>query len=42
MPRIGELIGGSAREDRHDVLLKRMEENKLQPEQYRWYLDLRK
>jgi asparaginyl-tRNA synthetase len=42
MPRIGELIGGSAREDRHDVLLQRMADNKLEPGPYRWYLDLRK
>jgi asparaginyl-tRNA synthetase len=38
----GEIIGGSVREDDHDTLLQRIEENDLQAENYRWYLDLRK
>ncbi|MBO8436343.1 MAG: asparagine--tRNA ligase [Spirochaetes bacterium] len=41
-PRLGEIIGGSEREYRHDVLLARMAELGLKPEDYWWYLDLRK
>lgn len=39
---VGELIGGSQREERLDMLLARMEELKLDPENYWWYLDLRR
>ena len=42
VPRLGEIIGGSQREERHDVLLSRMQESGLQPDTYWWYLDLRK
>jgi len=42
VPGIGEIIGGSQREERLDVLLSRMEELKLNPEDYWWYLDLRR
>lgn len=42
VPGIGELIGGSQREERLDVLEKRMEELGLNKEDYWWYLDLRK
>ena len=42
VPGIGEIIGGSQREDDYDKLLKRMEELKLNPEDYQFYLDLRK
>jgi asparaginyl-tRNA synthetase len=42
VPRIGELIGGSQREDRYDVLVSRIEEHGLRKEDYWWYLDLRK
>lgn len=42
VPGIGELIGGSQREDRLDVLTAKMKEFKLNPEDYWWYLDLRK
>ena len=42
VPGIGELIGGSQREERMDVLTKRMEECSLKPEDYKSYLDLRK
>ncbi len=42
VPGIGELIGGSQREERLDVLTKRMEEMGLSPEDYSWYLDLRR
>ncbi len=38
----GELVGGSQREDNLDELLKRIEEHKLSPELFEWYLDLRK
>jgi asparaginyl-tRNA synthetase len=38
----GEIIGGSQREDDYDRLLARITEQKLDPEAYRWYLDLRK
>jgi asparaginyl-tRNA synthetase len=38
----GEIIGGSQREDSYDKLLARIEEQGLDPEAYRWYLDLRR
>jgi asparaginyl-tRNA synthetase len=38
----GEIIGGSQREDSYDRLLARINELGLDPEVYRWYLDLRK
>lgn len=41
-PGIGEIIGGSAREDRLDVLTKRMVAQGFDLEQYAWYLDLRR
>ncbi len=41
-PRLGEIIGGSEREYRYDVLLDRMKELGLDPAAYWWYLDLRK
>lgn len=42
VPGIGELIGGSQREEREDILLARMKEMNLRPEDYGWYLDLRR
>lgn len=42
VPGIGELIGGSQREERLDLLEKRMEECGLDKEEYKYYLDLRK
>ena len=42
VPGIGEIIGGSQREDDYDKLLARMEEMGLNPEEYGFYLDLRK
>ncbi len=42
VPGIGELLGGSQREENYDVLLQRMEECGLNPEDYWWYLELRK
>jgi len=42
VPGIGELIGGSEREERHDVLLERIRSLGLDEKLYWWYLDLRK
>lgn len=42
VPSIGEIIGGSQREERHDVLVKKIKEFNLNPEDYWWYLELRK
>ncbi|MBR1841195.1 MAG: asparagine--tRNA ligase [Alphaproteobacteria bacterium] len=42
VPRIGELIGGSQREERYDVLLKRIKELGMDEKTYAWYLDSRK
>lgn len=42
VPGVGELIGGSQREERMDVLLNRMSELGLDPDDYWWYLELRK
>jgi len=42
VPGIGEIIGGSQREERIDVLVRRMNELELDPEDYWWYLDLRR
>ena len=42
VPGIGEIIGGSQREENYDVLVERMNEMGLDPKDYDWYLDLRK
>ena len=42
VPGIGEIIGGSQREERLEVLEARMRELKLEPADYWWYLDLRR
>jgi asparaginyl-tRNA synthetase len=42
VPRIGEIIGGSQREERLEILEARMQAAGLNPEDYWWYLDLRK
>jgi asparaginyl-tRNA synthetase len=42
VPKVGEIIGGSQREERLDVLTQRMLEQGLNPEDYWWYLDLRR
>ena len=42
VPGAGEIIGGSQREEREDVLLERIEEFGLNKEDYWWYLELRK
>ena len=41
VPRIGEIVGGSEREERHDVLSARLKELGLDEKNYWWYLDLR-
>ena len=41
-PGIGEIIGGSQREERLDVLSQRLQDLGLAPEAYHWYLDLRR
>ena len=41
VPGIGEIIGGSQREERYEVLERRLAELKMNQEDYRWYLDLR-
>jgi asparaginyl-tRNA synthetase len=41
LPGIGEIIGGSQREERYDVLVSRMQEMQLNLDEYSWYLDLR-
>ncbi len=42
VPGIGEVIGGSQREERLDALLENLSYHKLRPEDYWWYVDLRK
>jgi len=42
VPGVGEIIGGSQREERYDVLKARIEETGMTAEDYWWYLELRK
>lgn len=42
VPSVGEIIGGSQREERFDLLVKRINELGLKEEDYSWYLDLRR
>ncbi|KAK7369870.1 hypothetical protein VNO80_11916 [Phaseolus coccineus] len=42
VPKVGELIGGSQREERYDVIQSRIKEMNLPLEPYEWYLDLRR
>ena len=42
VPGVGEIIGGSQREERYDILKKKIEDNGLNMKDYEWYLDLRK
>ncbi len=42
VPGVGEIIGGSQREEREEMLLKRMAEYSINPAELWWYLDLRK
>ncbi|GHU34561.1 asparagine--tRNA ligase [Spirochaetia bacterium] len=42
VPRLGEIIGGSQREEHLTTLEQRIKDSGLDPDQYRWYLDLRR
>ena len=42
VPRIGEIIGGSQREERGDLLLQRIRDHHMDEQPYWWYLDLRR
>jgi asparaginyl-tRNA synthetase len=42
VPRVGEIIGGSQREDRQNVLIERMRQGGLDEKPYWWYIDLRR
>ncbi|BDZ31605.1 asparagine--tRNA ligase [Lactiplantibacillus sp. WILCCON 0030] len=42
VPEIGELVGGSQREERQAQLAQKIKDYKLPPEEYAWYLELRK
>jgi len=42
VPRVGEIIGGSQREERYDVVLQRLKDTGLDERPYWWYLDLRR
>ncbi len=42
VPGVGEIIGGSQREERYDVLTQKIIDNGMEPEDYWWYLELRK
>lgn len=42
VPKIGEIAGGSQREERLDILENKIKQNNLEIENYKWYLDLRK
>ena len=42
VPGIGEIVGGSQREERLDVLEANMRHHKMDPADYKWYLDLRR
>jgi asparaginyl-tRNA synthetase len=42
VPGVGEIIGGSQREERLEILIERMQQSGLNPDDYWWYLDLRR
>ena len=42
VPGIGEIVGGSQREERLDVLEQNMRDHRMDPDDYKWYLDLRR
>ena len=42
LPEVGEIIGGSQREERYDYLARRIMENNMDAAAYEWYLELRK
>ncbi len=41
VPRLGEIVGGSEREADHDILVRRIREMDLNPDEYWWYLEIR-
>ena len=42
VPQLGEIIGGSQREDNYQILMDRMKEKGIDTDEYYWYLELRK
>ena len=42
VPGVGEIVGGSQREERLDIIEKKMSEHEMSKEDYWWYLELRK
>jgi len=42
VPRLGEIVGGSEREADHDILVNRIREMDLNPDEYWWYLEIRR
>lgn len=42
VPKVGEIIGGSQREERYDILKEKFKKHHLDLDSYKWYLDLRK
>ncbi len=42
VPQIGEIIGGSQREERYDLLVERMQKMGIEPEELQWFVDLRR
>ncbi|MFW5992420.1 MAG: asparagine--tRNA ligase, partial [Halanaerobiaceae bacterium] len=42
VPQVGEIVGGSQREERYDILKRRMEEENMNFEKYDWFLDIRR
>ena len=42
LPRVGEIIGGSQREERYDYLVDKMRKSGIEPERMQWYLDSRR
>ena len=42
VPGVGELVGGSQREERYEILERKMKESGLPMDKYQWYLDLRR
>ncbi len=42
VPRLGEIVGGSEREADHDILVNRIKEMDLDPDEYWWYLEIRR
>eukprot|EP01129_Flabellula_baltica_P000282 TRINITY_DN10314_c0_g1_i1.p1 TRINITY_DN10314_c0_g1~~TRINITY_DN10314_c0_g1_i1.p1 ORF type:complete len:516 (+),score=119.53 TRINITY_DN10314_c0_g1_i1:94-1641(+) len=42
VPGIGEVLGGSQREERMDILIENLKQRNIDPELYEWYIDLRK